>query len=213
MKSLVSLLLLVTATACSSDSSDDSGGNGKADTDQSRRDDGCVADIEAHLAARAAVTKTEMVETKVLYGGNRSLGSVVLARFADNTDWIGFGSINDDQVCQVHSHVMAAGAVAATLDEAAAKAVLPAKGCVEMIEADVKNTALAINETAEVIGSVPLYGPLLSLQEQTLFGAVLTRVSDDTEPSDYVVFYAPKDCSRKAMKMVGTGSLPEIRGL
>ncbi|MGE0172082.1 MAG: hypothetical protein AB7T49_04825 [Oligoflexales bacterium] len=78
--------------------------------------------------------------------------------------------------------------------------------CMNVAEEAVMEKAAKINDTAEIIDSLSVYG------EKTTSGDIIVvSISDDTEPSDYIVITEREagKCSIKYIEMIASGILPQ----
>jgi hypothetical protein len=234
MKTLAATLFALTAMACSggSDHKSDSDAGGKNDSGKIAP---CQAELQAAIIAAAQeINETaELIETRPLYGDKTSLGRAITARISDDTepsDWIAVALFEDDGAvpegepvggdegfgCKIVYHEMVnTGSVADDLATAAAEASLPEPSCVDKVKLIVHERALDLNETAEIVGVVPLYGSSTSgtVVHDTMQSAMLVRASDEVDPTDYLVVVDNSDCSLQSIEMLGEGVLPDINGL
>jgi hypothetical protein len=78
--------------------------------------------------------------------------------------------------------------------------------CMAGAEEAVITKATKLNETAEIIDSMLLYG-----SKQTSSDVLMISISDDTEPSDYIVVaeHDAGKCNLKYTAMIASGLLPQ----
>lgn len=89
-------------------------------------------------------------------------------------------------------------------------------GCEKAIKSAVLKKAKDVNDTASVAGVKVLYG-----DDNTNGDVIIVRVSDEVDPSDYIVVTEKVQSARKKrvfckfdhIHRVGDGMLPEIPGL
>jgi hypothetical protein len=185
---------------------------------------GCTADVEREVlkAAQRINDTAEVVQSKMIYGGSEVYADVMIVRVSDDTepsDYVAIAShLRNDVVepayCGVSNvQIIGSGLVPETLDNLPVVALDAA--CKSKIEKAVLDRAILINETATIESIKPVYG------EDGYADVVLVRVSDETEPSDYVVVAShdnagvidPKFCDLSVVEVVASGSLPEVPGL
>jgi hypothetical protein len=91
--------------------------------------------------------------------------------------------------------------------------------CKRRLERSVLVKARQVNETASIVGTKLLYGGQRG--GLNYISAALVRVSDETEPSDYLVVYDYRRNSRgdgtrcviRSTEVLNDGSLPEVAGI
>ena len=217
---LFALLGACSLIACGSAAS--SSGNGESNSADVVAAD-CSSKIEAAVLKQARELNEEatVVGRTVLYGDDDAYADAVLVRVSDETepsDYLVVRSRLADGVvvpsaCELEDVRMVATGVVPADDELAGGPLSPT--CASAIEQAVVAQAQEINETAHVTGMKLLYGDTTWAQ-----GIALVRVSDDTEPSDYVAVYETEGpgrggarCKVELVKNVDSGMLPDVPGL
>jgi len=188
--------------------------------------DQCTARIQKKVLERAqAINETaSIVGMTTLYTGRQgdSFADAVLVRVSDEvepSDYLVIRSrlrdgVVDASTCTIEHVTMVAEGLLPD-DEKLADGEIGA-ACDESIRAAVLEKHEAITDIASVEATKLVYG------KKTVFGGIaLVRVSDEVEPSHYVVSYdvsgsqeaSAGKCQVKLVEMLNSGTLPEIPGL
>jgi hypothetical protein len=197
--------------------SQDKGDNGRVSTD-------CLRAVEQAVLKKAVkVNQTaRIVERRDVYGDRYSYGDVILVRVSDDTEPSDYVAVTarprgvlSGRACHptfvevLDSGLLSAGSLAGLRPE------LPSASCQAVVAKQVLAKARLVNDTAEVVGMIPLYG-----SQRSYGNALIVRVSDETEPSHYAVVTSrldpdhgavdPNLCRIARLEMIASGRLPEL---
>lgn len=228
-RSLASLRILVAlaasalaSAACAEPSTEDTSAGSDAITASA-----CADRIKDKVLDRARdISETaSIVSTKTLYGSdqrnNLSLADAILVRVSDEVEPSDYIVVRS----RLRSGVANQGTCTIKKTYVVAEGVLPGDDliggdigakCKESIQAAVLKKALARSDSSSIAGVKLLYGG-----DRTYGGAVLVRVSDEVEPTDYLAVFTLEGeeerrattCKVKFTELLNEGVLPAISGL
>jgi hypothetical protein len=176
------------------------------------------------LTAALNVNETASIVSRVtLYGDDESYADAVLVRVSDEVDPSDYivvrsrlrGNLVTASECKIDKVFVVADGVVPDDDDHLLAGKIGAP-CMTSMKDAVLVEAMKLSETAQVVGTKALYGGDLSFG-----GAVLIRVSDEVEPSDYLAVFSQKSsqetkagtCKVEFVHILNSGVLPEIDGL
>lgn len=162
-----------------------------------------------------------VVSTHTLYGDERGYADAVLVRISDEvepTDYLVVRSrlrngVVSPATCSIKKTLAVAEGVLP--DDSLVRGAIGA-GCDASIRAAVLKKALKLSDTATVTGVKLVYGG-----DRTFGGVAIVRVSDETEPTDYVAAFSltgseqarAGTCKVRTTELLNEGVLPAIDGL
>ncbi len=227
----LSVTLFAILAACSSSGSNSGSdeGGGKKD---GASDAPCQAELEEAIvhAALEINDTAQLVETRLVYGTDKTLGVAITARISDDTepsDYLAVALVEDhtsdpeddggaigdhDLVCRiVFLDMVNTGSVAEDLAEAANRASLPEQSCVTKIQDAVIEKAIG---DTKIVAVVPRYGSSTSgtVVNDTMSSAVVVRVTDQIEPKDFLVVVENEGCKLVSIENLAKGELPRLAG-
>jgi hypothetical protein len=219
--SKLSALCLVTlslAVGCSTGADD-----GASESEGAVTMEPCMASVIQSAMKEAWKINEEATNTgvKKLYGDDRSYADAMLVRVSDETDpsdYVVFRSRLRDGVvtpsqCSIEKVIRVADGLVP--DDGLINGTI-GKLCESSIHEAVLEQAVELSETANITGTKLVYGG-----DRSYGGAAIVRVSDETEPSDYLAVFSLDGseqahagaCNVEFVKIVNSGLLPKIDGL
>lgn len=220
LTSLVAALMTSTlaAVGCSSETPDDGSVTGPDQEVQAGSSASCTKKIEdTVLKAALEINETaSIISSKPLYAEG-GFADAVLVRVSDEvepSDWIVVrsrmdGNVGSDAVCSM-KHVVKIAEGLLPPDDALVDGKL-GDACKKSIKDAVLKKALELSDTASITGTKLVYGG-----GNTFGGAIVVRVSDEVEPTDYIALFTTSGegkCTVGETELLNEGVLPDIADL